>query len=204
MAALDTLEKLYVNELKDLYNAEQQILKALPKMIKAAAHPELKQAFSTHLNQTEGHVERLARIFEDLGTSPRGKKCHGMEGVIEEGAELIGDKPEPHVLDAGLISAAQHVEHYEMAGYGSVRSWADTLGLSRHVALLQQTLDEERKTDQLLTQLAARSINTEAATAGAADEDTTSTGALADRPAPKRTSSSTRTSARTDRTSDAR
>jgi ferritin-like metal-binding protein YciE len=203
MAALDTLEKLYVNELKDLYSAEQQILKALPKMVKAAAHPELKQAFSTHLNQTEGHVERLERIFEDLGTSPRGKKCHGMEGVIEEGAELIGEKPEPHVLDAGLISAAQHVEHYEMAGYGSVRTWADTLGLSRHVALLQQTLDEERKTDELLTQLAERAINREAVAADA-DEDTTSTGALADRPAPKRTSTSTSTSPRASRPADAR
>jgi ferritin-like metal-binding protein YciE len=202
MAALDTLEKLYVNELKDLYNAEQQILKALPKMIKAAAHPELKQAFSTHLNQTEGHVERLERIFEDLGASPRGKKCHGMEGVIEEGAELIGEKPEPHVLDAGLVSAAQHVEHYEMAGYGAVRTWAGTLGFSRHVALLQQTLDEEKKANDLLTQLAERSINMEAATANV-DEETSAAGAVADRPATKR-ASSTKSPARPARPADAR
>lgn len=200
MAALDTLEQLYVNELKDLYSAEQQILKALPKMIKAAGHPELKQAFTTHLNQTEGHVERLERIFEDLGASPKGKRCHGMEGVIEEGAELIGEKPEQRVLDAGLISAAQHVEHYEMAGYGSVRNWADTLGLSRHVTLLQQTLDEERKTDELLTQLAGRAINSDAAHANAelADED-----GPADRPASQRKTPAKRTS-RSEHSTDAR
>lgn len=159
---LDTLEALYVDELKDLYSAENQILKALPKMIKAARHPELKTAFTTHLRQTENQVKRLERIFQGLEQSPKGKKCHGMEGVIEEGAELIKEKPEPDVLDAGLISAAQHVEHYEMAGYGTVRTWADKLGRDEDAALLQQTLDEERKTDELLTQLAEQSINVDA------------------------------------------
>ena len=159
-----TLAKLYVEELKDLHSAEQQILKALPKMIKAATDEHLKHAFEAHREQTEGHVQRLEQIFADLGSSPLGKKCHGMEGVIEEGAELIREAPEPPVLDAGLISAAQHVEHYEMAGYGSVRTWADQLGYPKHAQLLQQTLEEERKADQLLTQLAVRSINMKADT----------------------------------------
>jgi ferritin-like metal-binding protein YciE len=159
-----TLAKLYVEELKDLHSAEQQILKALPKMIKAATDERLKHAFEAHREQTEGHVQRLEQIFADLGASPLGKKCHGMEGVIEEGAELIKEAPEPPVLDAGLISAAQHVEHYEMAGYGSVRTWAEQLGYPQHAQLLQQTLEEERKADQLLTQLAVRSINMQADT----------------------------------------
>src|SRR5579862_838874 len=154
-----TLAELYVEELKDLYSAEKQILTALPKMIKAATHEELKEAFETHRQQTEGHVQRLEQIFEELGESPRGKKCHGMEGVIEEGAELIQDQPEPAVLDAGLIAAAQHVEHYEMAGYGSVRAWADKLGYDEQAELLQQTLDEEKETDESLTQLAEQIVN---------------------------------------------
>jgi ferritin-like metal-binding protein YciE len=160
---IDTLGSLYVDELKDLYSAEQQILKALPKMIKAAEHAELKRAFETHLRQTEEHVERIEEICADLGVTPKGKKCVGMEGVIKEGSELIAEKPDPDVLDAGLISAAQHVEHYEMAGYGSVRAWAEKLGHDRHAQLLQQTLDEERETDELLTQLADRTINMDAA-----------------------------------------
>jgi ferritin-like metal-binding protein YciE len=157
-----TLSDLYVEELKDLYSAENQILKALPKMIKAAGHQTLKDAFETHRRQTEGHVQRLETIFEELGASPKGKKCHGMEGVIEEGAELIQEKPAPDVLDAGLLSAAQHVEHYEMAGYGSVRTWAQRLGHDRHATLLQQTLEEERQTDALLSRLAEQSINADA------------------------------------------
>lgn len=156
---LDTLEPLYVEELKDLWSAEKQILKALPKMIKAAGHKELKRAFTQHERQTRGHVARLERIFKQLDSSPRGKKCVGMEGLLEEGSELIKEKPEPDVLDAGLISAAQHVEHYEMAGYGTVRTWARLLGREDHADLLQQTLDEERETDELLTALAEQSIN---------------------------------------------
>jgi ferritin-like metal-binding protein YciE len=156
---LSSLDDLYLEELKDLYSAENQILKALPKMIKAATSPELKQAFADHLEQTKGHVDRLVQICEDLGKSPKGKKCMGMEGIIKDGAELIEEDPEPAVLDAGLASAAQHVEHYEMAGYGSVRTWAEQLGHSMHVDLLQQTLDEEKEADRLLTQIAESSLN---------------------------------------------
>jgi ferritin-like metal-binding protein YciE len=168
---IDSLGSLYVDELKDLYNAEQQILKALPKMIKAAEHGELKRAFETHLRQTEMHAERLEQICADLGVTPKGKKCIGMEGVIKEGSELISEKPEPDVLDAGLISAAQHVEHYEMAGYGTVRTWAERLGHDRHAALLQLTLDEERETDELLTRLAEQTINADAARHDSVDEE---------------------------------
>ena len=159
---LNTLTELYVDELKDLYSAETQILKALPKMAKAASHPELQRAFQRHLRETERQVQRLERIFRELGESPRGKKCVGMEGLIEEGQELIKERPDPDVLDAGLIGKAQHVEHYEMAGYGTVRTYAQQLGRTRDAELLQQTLDEEKATDELLTQLAESSINIEA------------------------------------------
>jgi ferritin-like metal-binding protein YciE len=159
---LNTLKALYVDELKDLYSAESQILKALPKMIRAAGHPELKKAFSGHMKQTENHVKRLEQIFGSLDESPKGKKCHGMEGVLEEGAELIKEKPEPQVLDAGLISAAQHVEHYEMAGYGAVRTWAEKLGRDQDARLLQETLDEEHEANELLTTLAIQSVNIDA------------------------------------------
>jgi ferritin-like metal-binding protein YciE len=159
---LSTLHELYVDELKDLYSAENQILKALPKMIRATTHRELKDAFIAHMKQTENQVKRLEHIFASLDASPKGKKCHGMEGVLEEGAELIRERPEPQVLDAGLISAAQHVEHYEMAGYGTVRAWADKLGRDEDAKLLQETLDEEREADEKLTELATRAINIEA------------------------------------------
>ncbi len=159
---LETLEKLYVDELKDLWSAENQILKALPKMIKAASHRELKQAFTAHEKQTREHVKRLERVCADLGYSPRGKKCVGMEGLLKEGSELIKERPDPDVLDAGLISAAQHVEHYEMAGYGTARTWARLLGYDDQADILQTTLDEEGDTDKLLTGLAERSINVEA------------------------------------------
>jgi ferritin-like metal-binding protein YciE len=165
----DTLGSLYVEELKDLYSAETQILKALPKMVKAAAHPELKRAFETHLRQTEAHVERIEQICADLGVTPKGKKCVGMEGCIKEGSDLIAEKPDHDVLDAGLISKAQHVEHYEMAGYGAVRNWARKLGHERHAELLQRTLDEERETDRLLTTLADTAINIDAASHDEAD-----------------------------------
>jgi ferritin-like metal-binding protein YciE len=159
---LDTLKDLYVEELKDLYSAEKQIVKALPRMIKATKHKQLQQAFRNHLRQTEQHAARLERICKELGVSPRGKKCVGMEGLLEEGKELIQEKPDPDVLDAGLISAQQHVEHYEMAGYGTVRTYARQLGYEEHAQLLQQTLDEEGETDHLLTDLAESSINIEA------------------------------------------
>src|SRR3954469_9955609 len=159
---LDTLKDLFVDELKDLYSAEKQLVKALPKMAKAANDPQLKEAFRTHLQETRMHAERLEQICRDLGVSPRGKKCVGMEGLIEEGSELIKEDPDPDVLDAGLINKAQHVEHYEMAGYGTVRTYARQLGFESQADLLQQTLDEEGKTDHLLTQLAEAGINVEA------------------------------------------
>ena len=162
---METLEELYVDELKDLWSAEKQILKALPKMIKAASSRELKQGFRAHERQTREQVRRLERIFKSLDASPRGKKCVGMEGLLKEGAELIKERPEADVLDAGLISAAQHVEHYEIAGYGTVRTWAKLLGHRDHAGLLQQTLDEEKDTDRKLSQL-AESINV-----AAEDED---------------------------------
>ena len=165
---LDSLEKLYIDELKDLYSAENQILKGLPRMIKAASSRELKRAFTDHERVTKRQVKRLERIFKELGTSPRGKKCAGMEGLIEEAKELISEKPEPDVLDAGLISKAQHVEHYEMAGYGTVRNYAKVLGYRDQAALLQETLNEEGDADKLLTQISAR-INVEAVDGG--DED---------------------------------
>jgi ferritin-like metal-binding protein YciE len=172
---VDTLEKLYVEELRDLYNAEAQILKALPKMIKAASHKELKRGFTLHERQTRQQVKRLDRIFKSLGANPRGKKCLGMEGLLKEGAELIKEKPEADVLDAGLISKAQHVEHYEIAGYGSVRTWAEQLGHADHAELLQETLDEEKETNQKLSQLALSAVNIDALEAS--EEEASSRGA---------------------------
>jgi ferritin-like metal-binding protein YciE len=159
---LDTLKDLYIDEIKDLYSAEKQLVKALPKMAKAAKDPQLQQAFRTHLRETAEHAARLEQICKDLGVSPRGKKCVGMEGLIEEGSELIKEGADPDVLDAGLISKAQHVEHYEIAGYGTVRTYARQLGFENHADLLQQTLDEEGRTDHLLTELAESGINVEA------------------------------------------
>ncbi|HEU4415447.1 MAG TPA: ferritin-like domain-containing protein [Candidatus Angelobacter sp.] len=158
---MQSLRDLMVDELKDLYSAENQILKALPKMIKKATSPDLKQGFEKHLRETQGHVERLEKIFTELDASPRGKKCKGMEGVIADGKELMEEGAEPEVMDAGLIGAAQHVEHYEMAGYGCVRTYAELLGLDNIARLLQKTLDEEKATDEKLTEL-ARNINVEA------------------------------------------
>lgn len=158
---IDDLRKLYVDELKDLYSAEKQILQALPRMAKKAASPDLKKAFEQHLEETRGQVERLDRIFEGLGKSPRGKKCKGMEGLLEEGKEMMEEEMTPEVLDAALIAAAQRVEHYEMAGYGTVRTYARLLGEDQAAKLLQQTLDEEGGADKKLTQIAER-INVEA------------------------------------------
>ena len=160
---LNNLRALYIDELKDLYSAEKQLVKALPKMAKNATNSQLKEAFTDHLAETEGHVLRLEEIFESLEATPRGKKCVGMEGLIEEAKELIDEDPQEDVLDAGLISKAQHVEHYEMAGYGTVRTYADLLGETLHAQLLQQTLDEEGNANKLLTQLAESSINADAA-----------------------------------------
>jgi len=163
---LRSLQDLYVEELKDLYSAESQLLTALPKMAKAASAPELGQAFTDHLKETEGHVERLQTIFERLGSSPKGKKCKAMEGLIEEGKEMISEDAEPSVKDAALIGAAQRVEHYEMAGYGCVRTYASLLGRDEAADLLQQTLDEEGAANKKLTQLAETIINAQAAESG--------------------------------------
>jgi ferritin-like metal-binding protein YciE len=155
------LTKLYVDELKDLYSAENQLTKALPKMAKAATSPDLQAGFEAHQKQTQEHVSRLERIFEALEQSPKGKHCKGMEGLIKEGSELIEEDPEPAELDAGLIAAAQRVEHYEMAGYGCVRTYAKLLGETEAVPILEKTLDEEKETDAKLTKL-AETINVEA------------------------------------------
>jgi ferritin-like metal-binding protein YciE len=160
---LNTLEQLYVSELRDIYSAENQLLKALPKMAKGASSPELKDAFQKHLEQTKGHVERLEELFEQLDESPKGKTCHGMKGLIEEGSELLKEDGEDSVLDAGMIVAAQKVEHYEIASYGSVRTFANLLGRDEEAKLLQSTLDEEAETNEILNQLAESVVNPEAA-----------------------------------------
>ena len=164
--AVESLHDLYVEELRDLYNAENQLLKALPRMAKAASHEDLKAAFTEHLEVTRGQVERLERIFKDLGEKAKGKKCKAMEGLIEEGKELLEEDIDPMVLDAGLIAAAQRVEHYEMAGYGCVRTFARLLGYDKAADLLQETLDEEGEADETLTELAETIINVEAAVEG--------------------------------------
>jgi ferritin-like metal-binding protein YciE len=154
----DSLRDLMIDELKDLYNAENQLLKALPKMAKAATSRELKRAFESHLKETEGQVERLVQIFDRLDASPKGKKCKAMEGLVEEGSEIMEEDGELDVLDAGLIAAAQRVEHYEIAGYGCVRTYAQLLGETKIAGLLQRTLDEEAAADRKLTEL-SKQIN---------------------------------------------
>jgi ferritin-like metal-binding protein YciE len=161
---LDTLENLYISELRDLYSAENQLLKALPKMAKGASSPELKDAFEQHLEQTKGHVERLEQLFEQLDESPKGKTCRAMKGLIEEGSEILKEEGEESVLDAGMIVAAQKVEHYEMASYGSVRTFANLLGQDEAARLLQSTLDEESETNEILNRLAESVVNQEALT----------------------------------------
>ena len=157
-----TLEDLYTDLLKDLYSAEKQLVKALPKMAKNAQSPDLQKAFQEHLRQTEGQVERIERIYQELEGSPRGKKCVGMEGLIEEGNELLQEDAEPDVMDAGLIAAAQKVEHYEIAGYGTARAWAQRLGYDKAARLLQATLEEESMANEKLTKIAESHVNMEA------------------------------------------
>jgi len=159
---LGSLQDLFVSELKDLYSAENQLIKALPKMAKAASTPELQTAFREHLEQTRTHAERLDRIFESLGVSGKGKKCKAMEGLIEEGKEIMEEDAEPPVLDAALIGAAQRVEHYEIAGYGCARTYARLLHNQEAANLLQQTLNEEGETDKRLTQIAEGLVNLQA------------------------------------------
>ena len=159
--SVDTMDKLFVDELKDLYSAETQITKALPKMAKGASSKELRTAFEHHLKETEGQVQRLEKIFEILGSSPKGKTCNGMKGLLSEGAEMLEETEEGDVRDAALISAAQRVEHYEMAGYGTVRSFAGQLGQSKIAQILDQTLEDEKAADQKLTQI-SQTINSRA------------------------------------------
>jgi ferritin-like metal-binding protein YciE len=159
---LNTLEELYISELRDLYSAENQLLKALPKMAKGASSPELKDAFEKHLEQTKGHVERLEQIFHQLDETPKGKTCRGMKGLVEEGSEILKEDGENSVLDAGIIVAAQKVEHYEIASYGSVRTFANLLGKDEDARLLQSTLDEESETNEILNRLAESGVNPEA------------------------------------------
>ena len=165
---LDSLEALLVDQLKDLYSAEQQLIKALPKLAKAATNQELREGFEKHLEQTRGHSERLDRIFANIEIKGKGKKCVAMEGLIEEGKELMEEDAEPEVLDAALIAAAQKVEHYEIASYGTARTYARILERDEAARLLQETLDEEMETDKKLTELAESSINLRAA---ASDDD---------------------------------
>jgi ferritin-like metal-binding protein YciE len=165
---INTLRDLWVDELKDLYNAENQILKALPKMAKASTDDALREAFDEHLEQTRGHVQRLDEIFSAIGESARGKKCIGMKGVIDEGKEMLDMELPDSVGDAALIAAAQRVEHYEIAAYGTARTYAEILGEDEAVKLLQQTLDEEKETDDLLTTI-AQTVNPEAVEGDAED-----------------------------------
>ena len=159
---LNTLQKLYTDELRDLYNAENQLLKALPKMAKAALSEELKEAFEQHLEQTKGHVKRLEQVFEEIDEKPKGKICRAMKGLLQEGSEVLEEDGENSVRDAGIIVAAQKVEHYEIAGYGSVRTFAHLLGQNKAAELLQATLDEESETNEVLNRLAESVINPEA------------------------------------------
>src|SRR5882757_2539587 len=157
----NALMELYVDELKDLYDAENRLVKALPKVAKAASSDKLRTAVEEHLEQTKSHVDRLKEIFDNLGEKPSGKKCAGMMGILKEGEEIMDEDYEGEVMDAALISAAQRVEHYEIAAYGCVAAWADLLGETDAVALLERTLEEEKETDQKLTEL-SRQINVEA------------------------------------------
>jgi ferritin-like metal-binding protein YciE len=169
----NNLRALYVSELQDLYDAENQLVDALPKMAEASSSPELRAGFESHLQQTRGHVERLERIFESLGEDAKRKKCKAMKGLVAEGGDMIDEDFEGAVKDAGLIAAAQRVEHYEIAAYGSVRTFAELLGNEESVSLLGQTLQEEKETDEKLTQL-SKTINAEAAGSASDEEDETS------------------------------
>jgi ferritin-like metal-binding protein YciE len=159
---MESLQDLYIDQLRDLYNAENQLVKALPKLAKASTSRELQTAFADHLEQTRGHVGRLEQIFDKLGVKPGGKTCKAMQGLVEEGSEMMDEDAEPAIMDAGLIAAAQRVEHYEMAGYGCVRTFAKLLGDEHAARLLQQTLDEEGQANKTLIGLAQSVVNVKA------------------------------------------
>jgi len=156
---LNSLDDLFVDQLQDLYDAEQRLTDALPKMADAADAEELKTAFTSHLRETEGHITRLEQIFRDLGLEPVREACEAMKGLIKEGSTMVDAKGDSHVKDAALIAAAQRIEHYEMAGYGTARSFANRLGHTHAAQLLQQTLDEEKSADTELTEIAEKSVN---------------------------------------------
>jgi ferritin-like metal-binding protein YciE len=184
------LHELYVEQLRDLYSAENQLVKALPKMAEAATTDELRTAFEEHLEQTQGHVQRLETIFENLGEKPTGEKCKGMAGLVEEGSEVIeNDDFEGELKDAALIAAAQRVEHYEIAGYGTVRTFASLLEDDEAVELLEQTLEEEKETDQKLTEI-AESVNLEAQ--GQEDQEQDEEAGTDEKAKPRRTKATTR------------
>ena len=163
---VNSLKQLYVEELRDVYDAENQIVKALPKIIKAASTPKLREAIEAHLQQTKGHVQRLEEIFKALGEPAKARKCDGLRGILDEGEKTISEGEQGPVLDAGLIAGAQRVEHYEMAAYGSLKTWAAELGESQAVQLLEETLNEEKEADKKLTEIAKGSVNAEASRAG--------------------------------------
>ena len=173
--ALESLQELYLEQLRDLHSAERQIIDALPKMIEKTSHPELRRGFELHLRQTEEQLRRLEEIGRRIGKDLGGHKCKGMEGLLEEGEELMKERADSDVLDAALIAAAQRVEHYEMAGYGCARTYARLLGLEDDAKTLQRTLDEEGETDHKLTELAERVVNIEALMGEGADRDVTRT-----------------------------
>ena len=162
MAAAKTLNDLFEETLKDIFYAENKILKALPKMAKAAQSNELKAAFEKHMTETEGQVSRLEKVFEMIEVAPRGKRCEAIEGMIEEGSEIMKEFKGAPSLDAGLLAAAQSVEHYEIARYGTLKRWAERLGRDEAVGLLEETLEEEKNTDEALTELAETVVNQEA------------------------------------------
>jgi ferritin-like metal-binding protein YciE len=164
--SLDSLQSLFLEELKDIYHAEKQLVQALPRLAKAAHSPELRDAITAHLRETEGQVERLQQIFQDLGHAARGKRCKGMEGLIEEGKEIMEEEGEPAVIDAALIAGAQRVEHYEIAAYGCLRTYAQLLGHDKAVKLLSESLEEEEAADEKLNSIAESKVNAEAAAAG--------------------------------------
>ncbi len=171
MAGIDSLESLFQDELKDIYDAEKQITKALPKMIKKAGADELRTAFEDHLQQTEQQIERLEEVFEQLGMPARGKKCIGMQNLLKEGAEMMAEAEDDDTRDALMIAAAQKVEHYEIATYGTLRVWANLLGHADSAALFEETLDEEKETDQRLTAIAESFVNQAAADTDDAEDE---------------------------------
>ncbi len=168
---LDSLRSLFIEEIRDLYDAEHQILKALPKMVSAASHSDVKSALENHRRETEEHVRRLEQVFEDCGVPARARRCEGMAGVIQEGTETVQAAVDPDVRDAAIIESAQKVEHYEMAGYGTVRTFAQRLNMPECASVLQRTLDEEKQADRKLTDIAESAVNVHAAEAEGGDEE---------------------------------